>query len=104
MERVAALLPALFRQLKLLPALNTPIWRALWQSHVGSAMAAHTQVSHFENGVLTVVVDHHAWHQQLLRMKGDLIPALNQTYGRPILKDLQLIYRDSGSGQSASEG
>jgi predicted nucleic acid-binding Zn ribbon protein len=92
MQHVTQVLPALLQCLRHAPALKTPIWRAVWTANVGSAMAAHTHVSRFEKGTLTVLVDHHAWHQQLIRMRQDLIKILNQACGRTAVMDVDFIY------------
>lgn len=100
MQHVTQMLPALLQYLRHAPALNTPVWRAVWTANVGAAMAAHTHVSRFEKGTLTVLVDHHAWHQQLIRMRQDLIKALNQACGKTALMDVQFIYCASHDARS----
>jgi len=100
MQHIAQMLPTLLPRLRHIPALNTSVWRALWTANVGSAMSAHTSVSRYEKGVLIVQVDHLAWHQQLLRMRQDLISALNRACGRTVLMDVEFIYRDTEPSQS----
>ncbi len=95
MQHIGQMFPALLQHLHHLPTLSTSVWRALWQANVGPAMIAHTSVSRYDNGVLTVRVDHHAWHQQLMRLKGELIETLNQSCGRSALKDLVFVYHQS---------
>ena len=78
----------------------TSVWRAVWIANVGDATAAHTHVSRFEKGTLTVLVDHHAWHLQLIRMRPDLIKTLNQACGRTALMDVEFIYSASQTAPS----
>ncbi|MGB7620783.1 MAG: hypothetical protein WBN92_00380, partial [Terriglobia bacterium] len=47
-----------------------------------------------------VQVDHHAWHQQLIRMRQDLIKALNQACGKTAVMDVQFIYCASHDARS----
>jgi predicted nucleic acid-binding Zn ribbon protein len=100
MQHVTQMFPGLLQSLRHAPPLLTSVWRAVWVANVGSATAAHTYVSRFEKGTLTVLVDHHAWHQQLIRIRPDLIKTLNQACGRTALMDVDFIYRASQTAQS----
>jgi len=100
MQHVTRMLPSLLQSLRHVPTLRASIWRAVWIANVGAATAAHTYVSRCEKGTLTVLVNHHAWHQQLIRMRPDLIKTLNQACGRTALTDLEFIYCASPPRQS----
>ncbi len=95
MQPVSNMLPILLRHARQAPVLSVPVWRALWSANVGEALASHTEVLRFHSGTLTVKVDHHAWHQQLLELKSDLIDALNETCGRKLLAEIQFIYSNT---------
>lgn len=81
--------PALLGHLREVPALTLPLWRALWKTAVGPAVTARTRVIRFERGTLAIRVSHSAWFQQLTRLKPELLAALNQAVGQPIVKEIE---------------
>jgi predicted nucleic acid-binding Zn ribbon protein len=102
MQSVSELLPSLLRNFGSVSTLATPVWRALWRAKVGPSASLHTEVTRFEHDTLTIVVTHHAWHQQLLRMENDLIAALNEAVGRKVLTHLRFVYRDGKTSAAGS--
>ncbi|MBZ5554318.1 MAG: DUF721 domain-containing protein [Acidobacteriia bacterium] len=100
MQHVTRMFPGLLQSLRHSPSLMTSVWRAVWIANVGEATATHTHVSRFEKGTLTVLVDHHAWHQQLIRIRPDLIKTLNQACGKTALMDVEFIYNASQTAPS----
>jgi len=62
-----------------------------WPRTVGAAVAARTRPGRFEDGVLTVYVNHSVWYNELTRYgKADMLANLRRRYGDGRIRSLRL--------------
>lgn len=102
-QPVSEIVPFFLQRFRDLPILSTPVWRALWQSNMGPSVAAYTEVLRFRSGLLTVRVNHHAWHQQLVRLRRELIVTLNRACGKTVVMDIEFIYQSKCDSEEPTE-
>jgi len=63
--------------------------RAAWPEVVGPLLSGKTSPARLKNGVLTVLVQNHAWAQELQLKKPVLIAQANAALGKVSVKDIR---------------
>ncbi len=63
--------------------------RAVWPRVVGPLLSGKTSPARLKNGVLTVLVQNHAWAQELQLKKPVLIAQANAALGKASVKDIR---------------
>ena len=102
MMPLAALMPALLRQLGL--ADTAQGWKAVadWPAIAGGRVARHSRAVSFRDGALTVEVEGSAWMQELGFLKPELLRNLNRHLGADVVRDVRFTpagtRHESGSG------
>jgi predicted nucleic acid-binding Zn ribbon protein len=89
LEPVGKLLADVLERLGLAGQLAEQRAVQIWPQTVGEKIAAHTRAHAIENGELVVLVDAHAWIQELSFLKPGIIAKLNQALGSEIVKDIR---------------
>jgi predicted nucleic acid-binding Zn ribbon protein len=98
LEPVGSLFAGMFKKLGLSEAVAEQRALQVWAGVVGEKVAAHTQAYSISDGVLLVLVDAHAWTQELLFLKPDILRRLNETLGSGIVKDIRFTLRHRRQG------
>ncbi len=76
-------------------SLSTPekVWQGMaavyWAEVVGTDAAAASEAEKVVNGVLHVSVVHSVWSQELILLKGKILPKLNAKLGGRFIKDIR---------------
>jgi len=65
-----------------------------WESVVGPEIARRSEPEALENGVLTVRVTDPAWGKMILKLQGQIIPALNRAVGKGLVRRVNFTKRD----------
>jgi predicted nucleic acid-binding Zn ribbon protein len=93
LEPVGGLFAGMFEKLGLSEAVAEQRALVVWAGVVGEKVAAHTQAWSISNGELLVLVDAHAWTQELTFLKPDILRKLNEALGGPVVKDIRFTLR-----------
>ena len=93
LEPVGSLFADMFKKLGLSEAVAEQRALQVWAGVVGEKVAAHAQAYSISDGVLLVLVDAHAWTQELTFLKPDILRRLNETLGSGIVKDIRFTLR-----------
>lgn len=80
MERIGSLLPSLFNNLGIEDAVKLKYLRKKWSDIFGMPLSEHTFPREIREGELTVVVDSHAWLNEL-RLIGDSVVEKLKPFG-----------------------
>ncbi len=59
-----------------------------WAQVVGDRIAVHARAVFFDGGKLFVECDSATWSQELHYMKPDILNRLEQSFGRPLVRDI----------------
>lgn len=59
-----------------------------WPRVVGERVAAHARAVFFDGGKLFVECDSATWSQELHYMKPDILNRLDQSFGKPLVRDI----------------
>jgi hypothetical protein len=65
-----------------------------WESVVGPEIARRSEPEALDNGVLTVRVTDPAWGKMILKLQGQIIPALNRAVGKGLVRRVNFTKRD----------
>lgn len=76
----------------------------VWPTIVGKALAAHTQPTRCEGGMLEVKTDAKAWQQQIEGMKRELRDRVNRAWGGNLVRDVEFVTAKPGPKHSSHEG
>lgn len=63
----------------------------VWDEVVGEAIAKRAHPEEVKHGILVVRVDTPVWRNELSLKKNQILDALNQALGEPVIKDIRLI-------------
>lgn len=87
-ERLGDILGKSLKRLELSPKLGEyEVW-PIWNSTVGTAIARNAQPEKIRNGTLFVKVASSTWMQELQYMKDMISEKLNDSLGRPVVKNI----------------
>lgn len=92
--KVGDVLPSLLKRLGLEQRFREQQVLSLWPSVVGEDIAARTEATKIDRGVLYVRVDHGAWMQELHFIEKDLITKLRGAAPGVDLKKIRFSTRD----------
>lgn len=87
-EKLGDILGKSLKRLELSPKLGEyQVW-PIWNSTVGTAIARNAQPEKIRNGTLFVKVASSTWMQELQYMKDMISEKLNDSLGRPVVKNI----------------
>ncbi len=87
-EKLGDILGKSLKRLELSPKLGEyEVW-PIWNSTVGTTIARNAQPEKIRNGTLFVKVASSTWMQELQYMKDVISEKLNDTLGRPVVKNI----------------
>ena len=88
---LAAILPALLKELRLDEAAAG--WRAVadWPALAGERIAKRTRAVGFRDGVMTIEVEGSAWMHELGFLKRELVRRANQQVGANVVRDVRFV-------------
>lgn len=91
MKPLAAILPALLKELRLDEAAAG--WRAVadWPALAGERIAKRTRAVGFRDGVMTIEVEGSAWMHELGFLKRELVRRANQQVGANVVRDVRFV-------------
>lgn len=75
----------------------------VWPAIAGKALAAHTQPTRCEGGMLQVATDAKAWQQQIEGMKRELRDRVNRAWGGNLVRDVEFVTAKPGPKHSSHE-
>jgi predicted nucleic acid-binding Zn ribbon protein len=68
----------------------------VWPAIAGKALAAHTQPTRCESGMLEVAADAKAWQQEIESMKRELRDRVNRAWGGNLVRDVEFVAAKPG--------
>jgi predicted nucleic acid-binding Zn ribbon protein len=68
----------------------------VWPSIVGKPLAAHTQPTRCESGLLEIAADAKAWQQQIEGMKRELRDRVNRAWGGNLVREVEFLTAKPG--------
>jgi predicted nucleic acid-binding Zn ribbon protein len=71
------------------PATTLARVQAVWESAVGSSIAAEARPTAERNGVLTITCAAAVWAQELDLLAGELVPKLNDALAEDAIRELR---------------
>jgi len=91
MQRIAEMLPEVYRKLAREAADEQALLLGLWPVVVGAKIAARTRPLRLSGSTLEVQTADQQWRKELARMIPDIIRRLNAASGKSVVQDLQFL-------------
>lgn len=92
MEEIGKILPNIFKPL--LSRQEPPVVEVLaplWSRVAGKALACQCRPVAFSAGTLTLATDDADWAKPLQQMAGEILAAVNNFLGKPVVKSLKIL-------------